>query len=70
MAKILWCAHCRTVLEEVTLHDRSVVVLCIGCDLVGNAGEVALGARLVPADAVRGARRGRGVTRGRRSKKI
>ena len=50
MARILCCVHCRAVLEEIMLADRSVVVVCIGCEMIGNAREVALGAPLIAAE--------------------
>jgi hypothetical protein len=40
-------------LEEIRLADGSLVVVCITCDTIGNAHEVALGASLIPADSAK-----------------
>jgi hypothetical protein len=51
MGRIFSCVSCRAILEEIRLADGSLVVVCITCDTIGNAHEVALGASLIPADS-------------------
>lgn len=44
------CIYCGVELAPFTLADGSVAVVCVGCDLIGEADDVARGARLAPAD--------------------
>ena len=41
-SRVLCCWMCRVELEEIPLADGRAAVICVGCDLIGVADEVAL----------------------------
>jgi hypothetical protein len=43
------CSYCRCALERIEVANGGAVVVCLICDEIGNADEVAAGARLRPA---------------------
>jgi hypothetical protein len=53
MARVLCCIECRGEFVQIRLADRSTVVICVQCDVIGNAHEVRLGARLLDAESGR-----------------
>lgn len=65
MATLL-CSYCRCALEKVEVANGRAVVVCLICDEVGNADEIAAGGRLGPAAQFK--RRPLGVRRTSRSR--
>jgi hypothetical protein len=57
MARIVCCWACRVELEPIRLADGSSAILCVACDVIGFAHEVALGGPLVPAETAKRPRR-------------
>ncbi len=60
MPRLLCCRLCRVEMTRIELADRSVAILCLGCDSIGVEDEVARGGPVWRADAVRPARPIRG----------
>src|SRR2546430_14243586 len=49
MAKLFCCRLCRIEIEPIALADGMVALVCVDCDLIGLAHEVAEGGRMWPA---------------------
>jgi hypothetical protein len=46
MAKLFCCRLCRVEMAPIALADGRAVLLCVDCDLIGHAHEVARGATM------------------------
>jgi hypothetical protein len=50
MAKLLCCRLCRVEMRPIAFAEGRAVLVCVDCDMIGLAHEVARGATLGPAD--------------------
>jgi hypothetical protein len=62
MRRRFHCRYCVVELERLALADRTAVLLCVDCDLIGLEREIADGGPLWPAGL---AQRSRGTSRRR-----